>query len=157
VAAFAEGTTVPVENSKAEIEKMLTRFGADQFMSGWDGTRAIIGFRFSQRFIRFELNTMSASDPRMATAGKKQRTPAQRQSAADAENRRLWRAMCLVIKSKLEAVTSKIESFEIAFMPYISMPDGKPFHQHALPAIGAAYENGKMQPLLPDYSGRKGQ
>ncbi len=41
---FAADTNVSVEKSKAEIESTLSRFGADQFMSGWTGTQAVIGF-----------------------------------------------------------------------------------------------------------------
>ena len=33
--SFAEGPSVPIERSKAEIESMLVRYGAEQFVSGW--------------------------------------------------------------------------------------------------------------------------
>ena len=52
---FAETTTVPIERSKAEIEKTLRRYGAEQFVSGWDQKRAMIGFRMEGRHVQFVL------------------------------------------------------------------------------------------------------
>jgi hypothetical protein len=34
---YAVGTSVPVDRSKAEIERLLIRYGADHFASGWRG------------------------------------------------------------------------------------------------------------------------
>lgn len=53
--SFAENTSVPVERSKAEIETMLTRYGADQFVSGWAESEARIQFRANGRYVRFVL------------------------------------------------------------------------------------------------------
>jgi hypothetical protein len=36
VSKFAENTSVSAERSRAEIEKTLRRYGADQFMYGWE-------------------------------------------------------------------------------------------------------------------------
>ena len=44
---YATDTRVSVERSKAEIEAILARYGADQFMYGWEASRAVIGFRYS--------------------------------------------------------------------------------------------------------------
>ena len=51
--AYAEKTTVSTEKSRAEIERTLTRYGADQFMYGWDQEQAVIGFRLVGRQIKF--------------------------------------------------------------------------------------------------------
>ena len=42
---YASRTTVTVERSKAEVEHILRRHGADQFLHGWETGRAIVGFR----------------------------------------------------------------------------------------------------------------
>lgn len=34
--AYASDTSVPVDRSKAEIERILERYGASAFMYGWD-------------------------------------------------------------------------------------------------------------------------
>ena len=62
---YAQKTMVSTDRSKAEIEGMLTRYGASQFVSGWQGTRAAIGFEASGRKIRFELPLPDKSDKRL--------------------------------------------------------------------------------------------
>lgn len=52
---YATDTRVSVERSKAEIEAILARYGADQFMYGWEASRAVIGFRYSGKMVRFIL------------------------------------------------------------------------------------------------------
>jgi hypothetical protein len=52
---YAEETSVPVERSRAEIEHLLRKYGADQFASGWSGDRAMIQFRAEGRTVRFVL------------------------------------------------------------------------------------------------------
>lgn len=61
--SYAQGTVVSPEKSRAEIEGLLRKYGADQFVSGWGDNRAVIGFRASGRFVRFTL------DDRMRSGG----------------------------------------------------------------------------------------
>jgi len=46
--SYAENTSVPVDRSKAEIEKTFIRYGAGQFAYGWDGNRIMVGFQNGQ-------------------------------------------------------------------------------------------------------------
>lgn len=149
---YAEGTSVSVEKSRAEIEACVRRHGADQFVSGWaeDG-RAMIQFRCTGRYIRFIL---SLPDPKSEaftkTPGRKwTRPPEEATKVWEQACRARWRALCLCIKAKLEAVAVGITTFEIEFMPHTLMPDGKSVAEHVLPGIENAYKNGKMLPLLP--------
>ncbi len=64
---YAQHTSVPVERSRAEIEGILRRFGADQFVSGWDSHAAMIGFRCHNRAVRFVLPLADPQDKRFAT------------------------------------------------------------------------------------------
>ncbi len=50
---FAENTTVASDRSRAEIEKNLARYGADQFMYGTNRKSAVIGFVFNNLEVRF--------------------------------------------------------------------------------------------------------
>ena len=50
---YAQNTSVSVDKSKAEVEMILSRYGADQFLSGWDRDQAYIGFRLENRMIKF--------------------------------------------------------------------------------------------------------
>lgn len=138
MAKFAEGTEVPAERSKAEIERTLTKFGADQFGYGWRDTAAVVVFRAQGRHIKFLLPMPTEADLRgMKKDGAKER-----------ETRRRWRALNLCIKAKLEAVATGIETFEESFMAHVVLPDGRTMAEAALPQIGQAYKDGKMPPLL---------
>lgn len=152
--SYAEGTAVPVERSKAEIESMLIRYGADQFVSGWGETEARIQFRAKGRYVRFVLPIPARTEKRFTHQAKyawKPRTQGEAMKAWESELRRLWRALALVVKAKLEAVQSGIVGFEDEFMAHIVMPDGKTVAEHARPMIASAYETGKVVALLPGW------
>ena len=65
------------------------------------------------------------------------------------EERRRWRALVMIIKSKLESVETGIVEFEDEFMAQIVLPNGETMSEHARPMIARAYETGDMPPLLP--------
>jgi hypothetical protein len=130
---YAEGTEVPAERSRAEIERILTRFGADQFGYGSKQDAAVIVFRANNRHVRFLLPM-----PEALPAGDKR----------DREIRRRWRALTMCIKAKLESVATGIESFEESFMAHVVLPNGMTLAEHARPLIEQAYTDGKMPPLL---------
>ncbi|MDP2383374.1 MAG: hypothetical protein Q8N00_11270 [Nitrospirota bacterium] len=152
--SFAEGTSVPVERSKAEIEGMLTRYGADQFVSGWAESEARIQFRANGRYVRFVLPIPDKTEKRFTHQARydwKPRTQGEAVKAWEQELRRLWRALALVVKAKLEAVQSGIVGFEDEFMAHIVMPDGQTVAEHARPLIAEAYKTGKVAALLPGW------
>lgn len=59
---FASDTSVSVERSKAEIERLLMRYGATQFATGWDASQAVLGFHLAKRSIRFVLPLPDQND-----------------------------------------------------------------------------------------------
>lgn len=133
---YAEGTEVPVDRSRTEIESILTKFGADQFMYGWQGASAAVAFRAHGRHIRFLLPMPQADEYRT-------------EPRLQQEKRRRWRALCLCIKAKLESVATGIETFEESFMAHVILPNGQTIAEHAAPLIAEAYKSGKMPALLP--------
>lgn len=144
---YASSTDVPAERSKAEIEKTLRRYGADQFMSGWKEGVAIVGFIMNDRQIRFTLPLPRINDfakkANGALMSSTQSTQAYEQSV-----RQRWRAMALAIKAKLEIVDAGIKTFEQEFLSDIVMPNGKCVGEWMVPQIKAAYETKKMPPLM---------
>lgn len=103
--AYAENTSVSTEKSRNEIERTLQRYGADQFMYGWNNENAVIGFRLSDKRIQFLLPMPDKTERKFThtPTGK-----ARKESASFKEweqaCRQKWRALSLVIKAKLEAV-----------------------------------------------------
>lgn len=139
---FASDTVVSVERSRGEIEKILARFGADQFGYASSVNLAQIMFRARGRMIRFELPL--TWDNARGKVTRLDREFAQLERSA-------WRALVLSIKAKVVAVESGIVSFEVEFMPQTVMPDGRTVAQHALPAIEQSYTSRKPQTLLPHF------
>ncbi len=153
---YAKDTSVSVANSKAEIERILERYGADQFMSGWAADRAVIGFTMEQRQIRFvvTLPDRDAAEFTETPTGK-ERAEGAAYKAWEQACRQRWRALALVIKAKLEAVESGISIFEDEFMANIVLPGGRTVSEEIRPRIAQAYEHPHkaLPPLLPDYRG----
>ena len=151
---FASNTKVSVSSSKQEIERTLERYGAQQFISGWDATQAMIGFTVSSddgsfRQVKFVLPMPDREEERFTHHSRGLRTPDAALKEWEQACRQRWRALALVIKAKLEAVESGISEFEDEFMANIVMPDGRLVSEHVRPRIADSYAQGKVQPLLP--------
>lgn len=127
---FAERTTVPLTQTVDEIKKTIIRYGGEQFVYGIADERILVGFSKEARQVRFQVS----------------------QGDDDQDNRRLARALLLVLKAKLEAVASGVSMFEDEFLANIVMPDGRLLAHHIRTQIATAYETGETPPLLPDYT-----
>jgi hypothetical protein len=147
---FAQNTDVPVEKSRAEIERLITRYGATStaFFNAPD--RAMIAFECQGRRMMFELKLPHRDEKRFQKDGRGSvRSPEKRHAAWEQACRQNWRALCLVIKAKLEAVESGITTFEDEFLAHIVLLDGQTLGSHVKPRVAAIYQSGKMLPLLP--------
>jgi hypothetical protein len=145
MARYAAGTEVPADRSKAEVERLLVKNGADQFSSGWTDEKAVIMFRMKERYIRIEMPIavyMKTQNQRGYYLGTEQ---------VAQENRRRWRALLLYVKAKLESVESEIVSFEEAFMAHVVLPNRQTVSQFMHPQIESAYGSGQMPKALPGY------
>ena len=129
---FAEDTKVPISQSLDEIRRTVARYGGEQFLHAAMDDRLIVGFSKEGRQVRFQVS-QEPGDPQ--------------------NNRRLARALLLVMKAKLEAVESGVAIFDDEFLANIVMPDGKLVAAHIRPRLAAAYASGGEAPaLLPDFS-----
>jgi hypothetical protein len=148
---YAENTSVPSERSKAEIERLLARYGATDFMSGWDQRRAVVGFAMAHRRVQFVLTMpdRTSAEFTRTSARKRVRSTTQAEAAYEQAVRQRWRALALVIKAKLEAVETGIATFEEEFLAHILLPNGRTVGEFMLPQIDIAYTRGTMPPLLP--------
>lgn len=135
---YAEKTTVPVEKTRAEIERLLERHKARQFGTAVDYelNTARVNFRMNDRFIRFAISLPDAN--RIGRGERYERALRQR-----------WRALLLVIKAKLESVENNIEAFEHAFLSHIVMPGDRTVAELVVPAIAEAYRSGRPLALNP--------
>jgi hypothetical protein len=146
---YAENTTVTAERSRAEIERTLRRYGADQFMYGWETERAMVQFRANERIIRFIIQMPDEQEFAFTPSKKQKRSPEAIAKAWEQATRQRWRALTLVIKAKLEAVEAGITEFEAEFLAHIVLPDGTTVGDWALPQVAKAYDMGEMPKALP--------
>jgi hypothetical protein len=146
---YAEKTTVSVESSRMEIERTLQRYGADQFMYGWDGNQAIIQFTAHNRRVKFMLTLPEKTDRRFTHSARGIRTTEVALREWEQGCRQRWRALNLVIKAKLEAVAAGISEFEEEFLAHIIMPNGETVGEWMKPQVNKAYTTGKMPDMFP--------
>lgn len=151
MARYAENTTVGSDRSRAEIERTLARYGADQFMYGWEIGQAVLAFRANSRNVKFVLpmpDRNSSEFTHTPTRGNR-RSDAQIEAEYEQAVRQRWRALALVIKAKLEAVEAGITVFEDEFLAHIMLADGTTVGQWARPQLERVYSSGEMPALLP--------
>ena len=132
---YAEGTTVPVEKSRQDIESLVKRHGATTFASAWQSDRFVVIFEMHGKRLRFDV---PAPDPKKYRDDKKWK----------AEERRRWRALLLILKAKLELVAAGDADFESEFLSQISLPNGNTVGGMLLPQLEALLRGEKMPPLL---------
>lgn len=146
---YAETTTVPVEKSRVEIERVLVRYGATAFAYGWNPTGAQIEFAAQGRRIRFLVPLPDRNERRFTHHTKGRRTAAVAESMWEQACRQRWRALALVVKAKLEAVDVGISTFEDEFLGQTVLPSGETVAQLIGPQVADAYADGTVPALLP--------
>ena len=138
-ARYAEGTEVPIERSKEELQRLLTKHGASQRGVMEDDAigRALVMFTLEARQYRMDVPLPSPKehpDPRQREQRTKER----------------WRAIVLMVKAKLELCALGVSTIEREFLADLVLPDGQRVHTALMKGIRKAYETGEMPPLLPE-------
>lgn len=144
---YAADTEVPADRSRAEIERTLVRYEANDFAYGWKATQVTIGFTIAGRHVKIDVPMPDRSDRRFTHHTRGLRTPAAAEAEYERATRQRWRALALVIKAKLEAVASGISTVEREFLADTMMPNGQTVHEWTAPAIVAAYASTRMPEL----------
>lgn len=136
--SYAQTTRVPVERSRAEIEKTLIRYGVDGFFYGRSAERGGgIGFKYKGRLIKIAVPLPDKGEY-------------ESEQKYNQEYRRRWRVLLLALKAKLELVDAGLVSFEDEFLAQTCLPDGSTVAQYYQPLIDEAVKDGKMpKALLP--------
>lgn len=118
MARYAEGTSVDVEKSRAEMVGTLGRYSVRKF--GWefadDGD--ILYFEIDGKAYRMKVSRPTSKDVRV---GPRQDL----ESVLEAEWRRRWRAVGMLLKMKLEFAESGDSTIEKELMPYLLLRDGQ--------------------------------
>ncbi len=146
--AYAAGTTVPVEKTRADIERLLTKHGAAQLGIVTDAERglAMVLFTLANRQIR-----MRVPLPRLDVVRASARHGSHDHHIVRWEqlSRERWRAVLLLVRAKLELVELGISTIEREFLADIALPDGQTVGEVLRPRLEEAYMTGRMPPMLP--------
>lgn len=131
---YASKTTVSPDRSRAEIESLVKKYGATQFVSGYDVNAGFVGFMAKDRVVRF-------------TVPLPKNTGSQREY--EQQERTQWRKLLLAIKAKLESSLSGIETFEEAFLAQIIVPgNNETVGKWAREQLKQAYTGAKTHTML---------
>ena len=109
-------------------------------------------FEVKNRRIRFTLPMPELKQFYYTPITHQRRTQKQAQAAQVAEHKRLWRALLLCIKGKLESVESGISSFENEFLAHTVAPDNRTVGEILKPQLDKGFESNV--PMLPMPLGR---
>ena len=133
---YAANTSVPVERSRAEVERVLTKYGATKFGTMSEETKATIFFEVKNRQVQWSI-------PIPPRAKFRDETDYAR------EIRRRWRVLLITVKSMLEAVESKLMTFDQAFLPHIVIPGtARTLSEAIVPKLDALYSGLALPALL---------
>jgi len=131
---YAAKTQVSPEKSRAEIERILARYGAKEFGYITKDTGAQIIFSLKNHCFCMNLVFQPLAKFSHDTRGKL-RQPHIIRDQWEQATRQSWRALALVVKAKLEAVKAGISTIEDEFFAQMLLPSGKTIGEHILPQI----------------------
>lgn len=150
---YAADTSVSTTRSIGEIQETLDRYGASQFAFIKNTDGAMIAFEYRGRRVRFSVPLPRIEDFKTTEGGRSRRSPDAIRAAYEQSQRQRFRALLLVIKSKLESIESGIETFDQAFMAQMLMPGNQTVSDWLVPRLSEIYETGQLPPLLALESG----
>jgi hypothetical protein len=133
---FAQNTSVPVERSRAEIERTLLKYGALKFGTWSEPGRALIQFELKAgRSIQIPLPLPVVGQPKVTGS-----YPKWSEKDAEQETRRRWRVLLLTLKALLEGVESKLMTIDQAFLAYVVVPGtARTIGDQLIPKLDALY------------------
>ncbi|MCE5322125.1 hypothetical protein LLG46_02290 [bacterium] len=151
--AYAQNTSVSVENSIMEIRRTVNRYSADGFSFTEESRIAKVEFKCEGRLVRIYMQLPDKNEERfrLTETGRERTSENAVYAAWEQECRRSYRALNLVIKAKLEAVESGITTFDEEFMAHIVLPNGRTVGQQMLQPMQEALSSGKMLALTDGF------
>lgn len=144
--AYAEGTTVPTHKTIADLDKLVTQYGATQYGYARTTTGGAVMFELDGRVVQFTVENPSRHELSHAPSGRI-RTVKQVDDALAAEERRRWREVFLLIKALLVASEGQFARSTL-FLPFVVLPGGT-VGDLVEPQLAAALDGTAPLQLLP--------
>lgn len=121
---YAEGTKVSVDTSRGELTGILAKHGV--LRMGWMGAPEGDELMFELGGGQFRLRM---ARPTLAEIRRDYPNAYDEQAKLEGEWRRRWRANVLLLKAKLEFITSGDTTLERELLPYRVLKDGRTIEQ----------------------------
>lgn len=137
---YAANTKVSVAQSRTEIERILNRYGIEEFFFATSVRGDGIGFSYKSRTIKFGIPLPKRNDFKPTQSGEQD---------WKREVRRLYRVLVIALKAKLELVDAGLTTFEDEFLAQTCLTGGQTVGEALQPQIRAMLETGDMPKLLP--------
>ena len=131
--AYAEGTTVTVQNSQMEIARTLTRYGVESYSFGATPGWALVEFEHKHMPIRLRIPLPAKPLKEMGLNTKTGRQ-VNVWKAWEQDIKEAWRALLLFIKAALESAGRRSVAEWQACMAFLVTGDGETLGDKALPA-----------------------
>lgn len=148
---FAEGTDVPIERSRLELERVLKNAGASKQGMFRDGDHAAVVFELRSRMVKLSIDLPSREVLEAAYEadgrGKGDDRDYWVELKLNEEEKRLWRVLVLVVKAKLEAVSIGLSTVEREFLADVVVKGGKTVGEILATELAQIY-GGKNPPKL---------
>jgi outer membrane biosynthesis protein TonB len=115
-ACHGSGTRVEVHRSRNELERVLSKFGAEEVLFVEADANAAIQFAMHGRCVQLALPLPDPENARFThTPTGKPRTTAAQERAYEQALREHWRSLVVAVRGKLQSVESGISTFEQEF------------------------------------------
>lgn len=144
---YAATTSVPVSNSKQEIERLLARYKADQTLFFHEQDYSVLQFRMRGRTLKFEVVVPPVKDFHKDDKGYV-RSEAGSLAAYTQEGRRRWRVLVLLLKAKLEVVDDEAVDFDSEFLANLVTSSGETVGEKLVPIINQTLSDSSIKNLL---------
>lgn len=141
---YAQGTSVPIDRSRSEIERIIVRYGAAKYGTWSEPGKAIVQFETKNgRQVQIPVPMPSDKDVPRGTRD--------RAKWIDGEMRRRWRVLVITLKAMLEAVESKLFTFDQVFLSHMVIPGtAETLGSKLIPRLPALYSGTSLPALLMD-------
>ena len=146
---YASNTVVPVGQSKAQIEQLLQHAGAKDLCMASSPGVAMVGFIIKGLGYKIILPLTDPKSCECTPTGRKRKDVRLVSWHCEQSDRARWRALLLIVKAKLEAVSLGITTTDREFAADLVMQDGRTLHQH----LSQHILSGQMPKALPFVSG----
>ena len=133
---YANKTTVNIEKSQIEIQKLLRKYGATKYAIDWENNNLL--FELHGRPVKIHVKDPDINDKEIQfTPSGIQRTPSKIQDSFKQAKRQMWRVMLLFLKATLEAIDMGVIELDQAMLPFFLLPNGKTISEQILPQLSS--------------------